>query len=343
MSNIKKIEEKIKIFDLIEVNLTKSDYIWEKISKYLNGKSDSEDYEILVQKFYNVIQTLPKIENWMPSPEIHELSEVTKLLIENDEIGDWEFTIDMNKKLFQPEQEIRQYKYLVRKKRHEIIREYIKQYLIEIEKEIERILIDYKDAKNNSTIKDDDIVTIVRNSNHIEFLIGKAKYPKRWSDFKRHIHFHLKQDFEDIKKNDLPDIWGSLNEIIYHKEEPLHIGIESLDDIEGEEIPSKLVIKSLKWNNLNDDSFERIIYNLISSTSNYENPKWLTKTRAADKGRDLSVDKIVHDDLVDTQRFKVIIQCKHWLSKSLNVEDIIVSKEKIKNLEPPKIEIFILV
>ena len=139
---------KDKSVDLIEIRLPSPltelvrDYIWEKISKYLNGKSDTEDYEILVQKYYELIDTLPKIENWVPCPEINELSEVTKLLIENDEIGDWEFSIDMNKKLFQPEQEIRQYKYLVRKKRHEIIREYIKQYLIEIEKEVERILID---------------------------------------------------------------------------------------------------------------------------------------------------------------------------------------------------------
>ena len=53
----------------------------------------------------------------------------------------------------------------------------------------------------------------------------------------------------------------------------------------------------LKWETLSEKQFERLIFRLISSVDSYENPQWLTQTNAPDRGRDLSVERIIRDPL----------------------------------------------
>jgi len=95
----------------------------------------------------------------------------------------------------------------------------------------------------------------------------------------------------------------------------------------------------LKWDSLTDELFERLIFCLISETAGYENPEWITKLNAPDRGRDLSVYRVYTDSLAGTIRQRVIIQCKHWLSKSINMDEISLSKEKMKLWEPPRVDI----
>ena len=98
----------------------------------------------------------------------------------------------------------------------------------------------------------------------------------------------------------------------------------------------------LKWDSLTDESFERLIFCLISETVGYENPEWMTKINASDRGRDLSVYRVYTDSLAGVLRQRVIIQCKHWLSKSINIDEVSSSKEKMKLWEPPRVDIYVI-
>lgn len=60
---------------------------------------------------------------------------------------------------------------------------------------------------------------------------------------------------------------------------------------------------------------------MISDAAGYENPQWLTRTRAPDRGRDLSVDRVAADSLGGTRRSRVMIQCKHWTLRSVGPTD----------------------
>lgn len=102
------------------------------------------------------------------------------------------------------------------------------------------------------------------------------------------------------------------------------------------------VVVQLKWTSLTDDEFERLIFCLISETEGYENPDWLTKINASDRGRDLSVYRVYTDQLAGVLRQRVIIQCKHWLSKSINFNEISTSKEKMKLWEPPRVDVHVI-
>src|ERR1017187_8039896 len=67
------------------------------------------------------------------------------------------------------------------------------------------------------------------------------------------------------------------------------------------------------------------------------------QTTAPDRGRDLSVDRIIKDSLGGITRRRVIIQCKHWLTKSIAVNDIATLQAQMKLLEPPRVDVCIVV
>ena len=106
--------------------------------------------------------------------------------------------------------------------------------------------------------------------------------------------------------------------------------------------PTGQVATRLKWSCLTEEEFERLIFTLLASTEGYENPQWLMKTNAPDKGRDLSVDRVLTDSLTGTIRQSAIIQCKHWLSKSVSLSEVAILKEQMALWDKPRVEICII-
>jgi hypothetical protein len=66
------------------------------------------------------------------------------------------------------------------------------------------------------------------------------------------------------------------------------------------------------------------------------------KTNAPDRGRDLSVYRVYSDSLSGTLRHRVIIQCKHWQSKSVGPTEISALKDQMKLWEPPRIDVHVI-
>lgn len=61
-----------------------------------------------------------------------------------------------------------------------------------------------------------------------------------------------------------------------------------------------------------------------------------------DRGRDLSVYRVYADPLGGTLRQRVIIQCKHWQSRSVAPANIAALKEQMKLWEPPRVDIHVI-
>lgn len=68
---------------------------------------------------------------------------------------------------------------------------------------------------------------------------------------------------------------------------------------------------ALPWDNLDDDGFERLLFDLLRSYTEHENVQWLMQTRAPDRGRDLSIDRVLSDATGGVRRERVIVQAKH--------------------------------
>ena len=48
------------------------------------------------------------------------------------------------------------------------------------------------------------------------------------------------------------------------------------------------------------------------------------------------------DDLGSVRRYRTIIQCKHWLAKSVGVTDIAASREAMALWEPPRVDTLVI-
>lgn len=166
--------------------------------------------------------------------------------------------------------------------------------------------------------------------------------PGRWGDMSRHLSFGLVGDFNDIENFDWPTAKVDLRKNLYGQDEPKPVKISDLGQLVASKPSGPIPIK-LNWKNLTDDEFERLIFALIVSEQGYENPEWLTQTRAADKGKDLSVTRVVKDGLSGSLRRRVIIQCKHWQEKSVSPIEVALLKEQMALWEPPRVDVLIIV
>lgn len=65
------------------------------------------------------------------------------------------------------------------------------------------------------------------------------------------------------------------------------------------------------------------------------------KTRAPDLGRDLSAFRATVDSLSGTIRYRIVIQCKHWLTRSLTLTDVSVAKDQALLWRDPRVEVLV--
>jgi hypothetical protein len=179
------------------------------------------------------------------------------------------------------------------------------------------------------------------HADQIEVLLGSSQKPPRWYDFRRHLAYGHGGDLNDIEQHDWPTIKDGLRKNLYGVNEPLPIEVDDLSDVVTAK-PTGAVTTALHWNKLDDDYFERLLFALISSEPGYENPEWLMRTRAPDRGRDLSVTRVIVDGLSGTTRQRVIIQCKHWLSKSVGLPDASAVKEQMKLWPDPRVDVLVI-
>jgi restriction endonuclease len=106
--------------------------------------------------------------------------------------------------------------------------------------------------------------------------------------------------------------------------------------------PGGRVSTKLAWEVLDAEDFERLLFNIVSDAEGYANPKWLTRTNAPDRGRDISVDRGLPDFLSGVMRQRIIIQAKHWLIKSIPPVEVLQAVTAVKLWEPPLVNILII-
>ncbi len=66
------------------------------------------------------------------------------------------------------------------------------------------------------------------------------------------------------------------------------------------------------------------------------------KTRAPDRGRDLSAERVIRDDGVTTRTERLIVQAKHWTSKSVAPSDITSTLAALPLWEPPVVRTLVI-
>lgn len=216
---------------------------------------------------------------------------------------------------------LREYRFRLKAKRRELVRSRMLIVIDQVD-ELLRTLGSSTEGESTNRQGPEPILSRLREGvAELDTLLGSNPRPPRWNDLRRHLHFGLVGDLIDIQKVDWPAVKPSLVSDLYGQDDPLPVAVSDLAEVVAAR-PQGPVTTQLDWSILSSDAFERLIFVLIAHTDGYENPEWLQQTHAPDRGRDLSVTKVDQDPLAGVQRQRVIIQCRHWLSRSVGIADI---------------------
>jgi hypothetical protein len=307
-------------FDKIDANLRRLGKVWEEMASLIYpgsgpilGVRDKRRYEALRRSFEAMAKSLPAIDGWQYDGYPLEADEIGPFQFETSEVGEPEAYIHADQVIFAPNRGIDEYQFRFDTARRELVRERLRELVIEIDELLARLLEWVTDDRE--PVIDPDWSRLTEAISEVERLAGKD-IPRtgRWSDLKRHIHFGQGHDVHDIANLDWPSIRPDIEAGMYSEFESMPVEIDDLAVLVRSK-PGGRVSTKLAWEVLDAEDFERLLFNIVSDAEGYENPKWLTRTNAPDRGRDISVDRGLPDSLSGVMRQRIIIQAKHWLIK----------------------------
>ncbi len=341
------LNEALRTFDATEANLAKLERIWSALSKMIPSDiafGSNPEYEERCREFTHVLAALPAIDGFRPDACPPDLDAVAQARFDASEVGELEASISVERWLEEPGRQLREYRFALNRKRRELIRVEAKVVVAHIDAilaELEPSLNGVEDL--NVKVEAEQWARLADRFRELSILLGSSvEKPRGWSDMSRHLSFGQLIDLKDIITYDWPSIKDSLDRNLYGDADPIPIGVSDLGALVNTR-PRGRVASGLDWDGLDDEAFERLIFSLLTTTSGYEDAKWLTKTRAPDRGRDLSVTRILQDPLIGSIRHRVIVQCRHWRSNSIGITEVATLKEQMKQWEPPRVDVLIIV
>lgn len=333
-------------FEAVEANLGKLERLWEGMEKLIPGGvvfTEIPEYEDYLRSFQHIQAAMPKIDGWALEVELCDLNEIARMRMDARESGEFECEVSVETYISAPGKALREYRFKFTQKRRELVRDALAALIDAVDANIRVIRKGLPEGTvGHEKVIDPQWKSLQAHFDQIGTLLGSdAKRLPRWYDMSRHLGFGLIGDFNDIERADWPAIKAELRKGVYAVNEPIPTQVGDLADLVASK-PKGPVITALNWEKLQAEDFERLVFSLIGNEPGYENPEWLMKTNAPDKGRDLSVTRVTTDQLTGTMRHRVIIQCKHWQQASISVPDLATLEAQMKLWEPPRVDVCII-
>lgn len=337
----------LKQFEAVESNLAKLDRIWKQLKELIPSGdviidvSDPGKYLSLKRSFEHIAKNLPKIDAFEFQICLLDPDEIVLGNVDCLELGEFDASLSFSREVLRQEEVLDEYRFRMESKRRELAR----QAVVSLSKEIDSRLLQLQSPSEklpvNEPMPNHEWQKLNSLYKEIDALLGNS-LPRgpRWNDMARHLGFGLRQDYEDIVNNHWPNIKQWLERSLYGEDDPLPVSVEDLGELVRAK-PQGAVSTELNWSKLSPIDFERLVFNLIDRTSGYVNPQWLTHTNAPDRGRDLSVERIIQDPLTGTKNERIILSCKH--TDSVNLSIIAALKEQMKLWALPRVNELIVV
>jgi len=314
-------------FDRVEANLERLGAVHDQLMSLVpegiefGSSPEARQYRELCGAFSDIATALPPVGGFRITAEPLELETIARARLDAAEISEPEILISLGQAMDAPVVDIDEYKRRFSATRRRLVGERLQQ-LIE---EIDELLIPLGQPPEDTDEMDAwsegfDWERLRMSVAEVRRLLQGAAVGGRIGDLLRHLSFAEPVDLRDIVSLDWPSVRPVFERQLYSEREPLPVITTDLADLAASR-PTGPVTTALEWAALDDEGFERLVFNVLSDASGYENPQWLTKTRAPDRGRDLSVDRVAADSLGGTRRSRLMVQCKHWTARPVGSTD----------------------
>ena len=341
------LNQAIAEFDATETTLKRLETVWERMSalipagiSFMDESVEGIEYEDLRRAFRELTAGLPMIAGFAINDTPLALDEIAQNRFDAQEIGILEASISVEEGVRAPGEAIREYRFRFNRVRRQVVRERTQQLIGDIDAHLSSLQA--RIEPDATPIDDPEWSQLVDAVREVERLAGSSTARTgRWRELARHMAWGQGIDLRDIAEHDWPSVLVDVQSGLYAETEPLPVSVKDLAEL-VEMHPTGAVSVRLSWSSLDDQGFERLIFNIITDTPGYQNARWLTKTRAPDRGRDISAWRVHEDELSGQRRQRVIIQCKHWLTKSVRPQDVSDQLALTALCEPPLVDVLVI-
>jgi len=337
------LQDALGIFAKVEANLDKLEGVWNRIRDLMpDGPSyglDTSEWRQLRLAWAELCTGIAPIdgvtiEPYLPAPD--ELADANVRAMEEGDVLRFLTYRD------RPGEEIVEYRVRLERARRALAVGQLRSVVADIDTMLNTVeVIDHRATWGGEF----GWASLKRGIDELEQLVG-GLIPRRarWNDLHRHMRFAQDNDLRDVVDMDWPSVRGELEPLIFNELEPLPIDASIDLGSLGRSKPPRPSAGPvpLGWDALDDELFERLIFVLLQRTDGYTDVTWLMPTRAPDRGRDIQAYQLVSDPLMPSRRIRVIVQCKHWTTKSVNPDEVSAVLTRMALWEPPTVEVVII-
>lgn len=338
----------LKQFDVVEANIAKVEAVWSRLRTriprgvaFVGESPEARDFQQLVRDFEYLLNGLPPIDGWRITSTPLGLDEIASMRLDAAELVDLQAEVAVDRAIDEPGRQLDEYRFRFRQKRRALVRARILEITAEVDRLLELLGQSAATLEPRASLDGEHWARVRSLIAELDRLLGSSSRREAWGALNRHLAFAMVVDLIDIRTNDWPSVKKVLASLAYDATEPLPVAAADLGQLVATK-PKGTVGTGLNWSTLDDQAFERLVFSIIDSASGYEKAEWLMQTRAPDRGRDLSVQRVREDSLSGPHRERVIIQCKHWLRKSVGDVDVSDVLAKMVHWEPPIVDELII-
>ena len=345
------LDSALATFDKVAVNLEKLEKIWKRASPYVpNGPHLGRipEYTNLARSWDDLLPGLLPIEGWRITESLPDIDALGQAFIDYGEIG--ELPRGAWAEARRPSEELGKYRHLLDRARRRVIASRLTALSDQVSRLIAGVLSDlptlegWNASPRGPRVRIDTTgVDEIENClAEIERLLGQTvERAGRWSDLHRHLRFGHVNDWHDISALDWPSVLSDIEAAKVGEADPVPVPDVDLGEIGKAELTGQATT-ALEWTVLDPDGFERLLFDILRDLEGYQNIEWLMKTNAPDRGRDISLQRVIRDSSGTIRTERVIVQAKHYTSKSVGPSDIQSSLASLTMWEPPVVRSLII-
>jgi Restriction endonuclease len=343
------LDSALKQFDTVDANLRRLEEVWGELSdltpsggpSFTDGSDpESRRYRELQRAYEAILKGLPAIGDYRITTIPWDLNAIGQARLDALELGEFAAKLSVEEDIYAPAREIEEYQAKLSQKRRELVRAELNRLVAEIDGMLLRLgEIGLEDKPTD----DPEWAALNESIRQVDRLVGRdpAVRRARWGDLLRHLRFGERHDLEDIIQLDWPAVRQEIDKSLYSEHEPLPVEVDDLAALVATK-PGGPVATKLNWGVLNEEDFERLLYNILLDANDYANPQWLTQTNAPDRGRDISVERISSDSLSGPRRQRVIIQAKHYQRRSVRPVDVREALTQAELWQSPRFDVVVI-
>ncbi|MEV6618522.1 restriction endonuclease [Streptomyces sp. NPDC051051] len=329
------LEELLRAMDRTAANLKKLDSVWERAKPFIpTGPqlgSDAE-YDGLRAAWADLLPGLPPIDGWTITAPLPDIQDMGQAFIDCLDIGVPPTHVhDAGER---PGADLAAYRYRLDRARRRAARSRLEQLVSTVDAALP-LALEGAARDSPERLANDETERIEAAFGEIARLLGEdAESIDRWWDLLRHMRFSQGHDWHDIVEFDWPAVRAGIEAKALGDSDPLPVPDIDLGQAASGNLTGAATL-ALPWERLGDDGFERLLYDLLRDIPEHQNVEWLMQTRAPDRGRDLSMDRVLRDGSGGVRTERVIVQAKHWLSRSVNAPAVSETATAGKLWGPP--------